>query len=221
MPEAEPAPTSRASFKVDAKAVAVASAAITIAALVTLVIVSTEKTTNVLSETALALAVFAFIAGLVIALAQLIAAHNQERSTAEAIGRSEVALGEVKSSMHDLVDNFRSHNELILRTAIERAIPDAVAETQLDQSNPSDFEKRLSERAVILAQRGYDHLTTQQRYLPNDRIRHPKWGMATVLSVNESNMLTVQFPPPVGVRTLDPYLAGVVRVPEERSEDTQ
>jgi len=132
----------------------------------TLVVVASLKSADILSTVALSLAILAFSAQLVIAISQGIAATQQLAETLRVNADTKAMLAEVRATNEQLLDTLGGQFDMVLKSALGQAIPQAVEEAAVGEEGGDD--KRLEDRLTASLN---DALN---RYFVNTNPREPR-----------------------------------------------
>jgi hypothetical protein len=111
------------------------------ASVATLVVVASVKNADVLATVALALAVLAFAAQLVIAIAQGQSASQQLLQSERVNTETQRLLSEIRSGSNELALTIRRQFDFVLRHALGSAVPRAVKEAGLDTLQPNEIQR--------------------------------------------------------------------------------
>ena len=106
-----------------------------------LVVVASVKKADVLATVALALAVLAFVAQLVIAIAQGQAANQQLLQSERVNTETQSLLSEIRSGNNELTLTVRQQFDFVLRHALGSAVPHAVKKAGLGNLQPHEMER--------------------------------------------------------------------------------
>ena len=106
-----------------------------------LVVVASLKKADPLSTVALALAVLAFAAQLVIAIAQGNSANQQLLQSERVNTQTQSLLSEIRSGSNELTLTVRQQFDFVLRHALGAAVPRAVREAGLTDLGPRDLQR--------------------------------------------------------------------------------
>jgi hypothetical protein len=128
-------------LKLPWRRVAFACLVVTAASVGALVVVASLKKADTLATVALALAVLAFAAQLVIAIAQGNAASQQLLQSEKVNTQTQSLLSEIRSGSNELTLTVRQQFDFVLRHALGAAIPDAVKEAGLTDLEPTDIRR--------------------------------------------------------------------------------
>jgi hypothetical protein len=128
-------------MKVSWQSLALACLVIASASLGALVVVASVKNADVLATVALALAVLAFAAQLIIAIAQGQSANQQLLQSERVNTETQSLLSEIRSGSSELTLTVRQQFDFVLRHALGSAVPRAVREAGLDTLEPNEIRR--------------------------------------------------------------------------------
>lgn len=107
----------------------------------TLAVVASVKNADILATVALALAVLAFAAQLVIAIAQGQSANQQLLQSERVNTETQRLLSEIRSGNNELTLTVRQQFDFVLRHALGSAVPRAIKEAGLDTLQPNEIHR--------------------------------------------------------------------------------
>jgi hypothetical protein len=114
---------------------------IAVSCVAALAVIASLKNADVLATVALALAVLAFAAQLVIAIAQGQSANQQLLQSERVNTETQRLLSEIRSGSNELTLTVRQQFDFVLRHALGSAVPRAVKEAGLDSLQPNEIHR--------------------------------------------------------------------------------